>query len=88
MVDLSEPLSRGIDGGPRLIGATAGENGPGDAGELVGQRNGEHVVVQPLFRRLDPRLEPIALPMLWPELEQHDPGRLNEEGAQIAIAAL
>src|SRR5262249_48935942 len=55
-------------------GAPLVENRPGDAGELVGQRNGEHVVVQPLFRRLDPRLEPIALPMLWPELDQHDPG--------------
>src|SRR5215471_13355147 len=26
--------------------------------------------------------------MLWPDLDQHDPGRLNEQAAQIAIAAL
>ena len=26
--------------------------------------------------------------MLWPNLDQHDPGRLHEQGAQIAIAAL
>src|SRR5215471_8121198 len=68
-------------------GAPLVENRPRDAGELVGQRNGEHVVVESLLRRLDPRFEPIAFPMLWPELDQQDPGRLNEQGAQIAIAA-
>src|SRR6266404_1340708 len=26
--------------------------------------------------------------MLWPDLDQHDPGGLNEQTAQIAIAAL
>jgi hypothetical protein len=36
----------------------------------------------------DPRLEPITVLLLWPELDQHDPGRLNEQSAQIAIAAL
>src|SRR5262245_64477258 len=25
--------------------------------------------------------------MLWPDLDQHDPGRLDEQGAQIAIAS-
>ena len=69
-------------------GAPFVENRPGDAGELVGQRNGEHVVVQSLFCRFDPRPEAIAFPMLRPELDQHDPGRLNEQGTQIAIAAL
>src|SRR5215470_13656488 len=43
------------------------EHRPGDAGELVGKRNRQHVMVQS-FRRLDPRLEPVALPVLWPEL--------------------
>ena len=69
-------------------GALLVENRPGDAGELVGQRNGEHVVVQSLLRRLDPRFEPLAFPMLRPDLDQHDPGCLNEENAKIAIAAL
>src|SRR5262249_6531831 len=64
------------------------ENRPGDAGQLVGERNRQHVVVQALFGGLDPGLEPIALPMLWPDLDQHDPGRLDEQSAQIAIAAL
>src|SRR5215475_8013397 len=67
-------------------GASLVENRPGDSGELVGQRNSEHVVVQSLLRRLDPRLEPIAFPLLG-ELDQHDPGRLNEQDTQIAIAA-
>src|SRR6516164_3622544 len=43
-------------------GAPFVEYRPCDAGELVGECNGEHVVVQSLLRRLDPRFEPIALP--------------------------
>ncbi len=57
-VDPSERLSRGIGGGPRLIGATAGENGPGDAGELVGEHDRQHVAVEPLRR----------LPLAHPDL--------------------
>src|SRR6516164_7370526 len=68
-----------------LEGAPPVENRPRDARELVGQRNGEHIVVQSLLRRFNPRFEPVALPLRWPD--QHDPGRLNEQGAQIAIAA-
>ena len=48
LVDLSEPLSRGIGGDPWLIGAAACENRPGDAGELVGERDRQHVAVKPL----------------------------------------
>ena len=40
------------------------------------------------LRRLDPGFEPIAFPMLCPELDQHELGRLNEQDPQIAIAAL
>ena len=69
-------------------GASLVKNRPRNARKLVGQRNGKHVVVQSLPRRLDPGFEPIAFPLLGPELDQHDPGRLNEESAQIAIAAL
>src|SRR5215470_2429109 len=64
-------------------GAPLVENRPCDAGELVGQRNGKHVVVESLLRRFNPRFEPVAFPMRWPNLDQHDPGRLNEQGAQI-----
>jgi hypothetical protein len=34
---------------------------------LIGQRNGEHVVMQSLLRRLNPRLQPIALPHATPK---------------------
>ena len=64
------------------------QDAPSNAGELIGERDGKDIVMQSLLRRLDPRLKPIALPMLWPHLHQHDPGRLDEQGAQIAIAAL
>src|SRR5262249_14487750 len=70
-----------------LEGAPLVEYRPGDAGELVGERYRQHVVVEALSCGLDPRLEPIAIPMLWPDLDQHDPGSLNEQTAQIAIAA-
>src|SRR6516165_1419819 len=42
-----------------LEGAPLVENRPRDAGELVGQRNGEHVVMESPLRRLDPRFKPI-----------------------------
>ena len=59
---------------------------PGDPGEFVSERDRQHIAVQALLRRLDPRLEPVALPSLWLDLDQHDPGGLNEQRAQIAIA--
>src|SRR5580700_10254966 len=87
--------ARGLSGSVRcfigldaLEGAPLVKNRPGDAGELVGERNRQHVVVEALPCGLDPRLEPVAVPMLWPDLDQHDPGGLNEQTAQIAIAAL
>src|SRR4249920_4129493 len=61
------------------------ENRPGDASELVGERDRQHVVVQPLLGGFDPRLEPVTFPALRPD--QYDPGRLHEQDAQIAIAA-
>src|SRR5215208_3783614 len=70
-----------------LEGTPVMEDRPGDAGEFVGERNRQHVVVQPFFGCLDPRLEAIALPLLGPDLDQHDPGCLNEQRAQIPIAA-
>src|SRR6266480_1633586 len=55
LVDLSEPLSCCIGADPRLIGATARENRPGDAGELIGKCDRQHVAVEPLRCLLDPR---------------------------------
>src|SRR6516162_5650778 len=60
-----------------LEGASLVENRPGDAGELVGERDRQHVAVQPLFGRFDPGFEPVALPAI--RLDQHDPGRLYEQ---------
>src|SRR5580658_1082601 len=57
---------------PRFEVPAMSQNTPSDAGQLVG--------------RLDPGLEPVALPALW--LDQHDPCRLHEQNPQVAIAAL
>jgi len=59
---------------------------PGDTGQLVGERNRQHVVLQALLGRFDPRLELVALPSVWLDLGQHNRGGLNEQRAQIAIA--
>src|SRR5262249_29198387 len=64
------------------------KNRPGDPSELVGERDRQHVVMQALAGRRDPGLEPIALPMLRPDLDQHHPGRLYKQRAKIAIAPL
>ena len=61
------------------------KHAPGNAGELVGKRDGEDIVMQPLLGRLEPRLEAMALPAL--RLDQHNPGRLHEQDTQVAIAA-
>src|SRR5215813_12597328 len=47
-----------------LEGAPLVENRPGDAGELVGKRNRQHVVVQSFLGGLNPRFEAIAVPLL------------------------
>jgi hypothetical protein len=47
-----------------LEGAPLVENRPGDAGELVGKRNRQHVVVQSFLGGFNPRFEAIALPLL------------------------
>src|SRR5262249_48182167 len=47
-----------------LKGASSVKNSPGDAGELVGERDRQHIVVQSLLGCLDPRPEPIPLPLL------------------------
>src|SRR4029453_15119529 len=78
----------GFIGVGALEGAPLAKNRPGDAGELVGERNRQHVVMEAPPCGLDPRLEPVAVPMLWPDLDQDDPGSLNEQAPQIAIAAL
>src|SRR6266436_6245813 len=70
----------------RLEGAAMGENAPCDARQLVGKRDRQYIAVQPPLGRLDPGFEPVAFPVL--RSDQYDPGGLNEEDAQVAIAAL
>src|SRR6267142_4063320 len=69
---------------PRLEGPATGQDAPGDAREFVGKGYRQHVVMQPLPGRLDPGLEPVALPDL--RLDQHDPRRLHEQNPQVTIA--
>src|SRR3974390_2871712 len=69
-----------------LEASTTSQHAPCDACELVGERDGEHVAVQPLLGRLDPALEPMTLPAL--RLDQHHPGSLYEQNAQIPVTAL
>ena len=59
------------------------EDGPGDPGELVGERDGEHVGMQSPLRGCNPLLEPVTLPRL--RLDQDDPSRLDKQNAQVAI---
>src|SRR5215470_6389275 len=59
------------------------EDAPGDARELVGERDRQDVVVQALRCRRDPGLEAMALPSSGPE--QHDACSLDEERAQVLI---
>src|SRR5438270_8883844 len=76
--------SRGLK--PRFKNAAISQYAPGNAGQLVGERDRKDVAVQPLRGCLDPVLESMALPAL--RLDQHDPRGLHEQNAQIAIAAL
>src|SRR5215471_5667525 len=62
------------------------QDAPSNASELVGERNSEDVVMQPLLGRLEPRLEAVVLPALG--LDQDNPCRLHEQDPQVAIAAL
>src|ERR1700693_5836894 len=82
----SSRLGRRFIDFPCLETPATGKNAPGDARQLVGERDGEHVVVQPLLGRLEPGLEPMPLPALG--LDQHNPRRLDEQDAQVAIATL
>jgi|SRR5215467_5468841 len=53
--------------------------------ELVGERDRQDVVVQPLGCRRDPGLEAMALPSVRPQ--QDDAGSLDEQGAQVLVAS-
>src|ERR1700731_1886702 len=72
--------------GPRqLEGASFSQHRPGDAGKLVGERDRQHVVMQPPLGGFNPGFEPVTFPVLYPD--QHNPCRLHEQNAQVAISA-
>jgi hypothetical protein len=81
-----------ISGSVRFIALDAPEgapfvkNRPGDAGELVGERDRQNVGVQALLGGFDPGFEPITFQVLYPD--QHNPCRLHKQNAQVVIAAL
>src|SRR5580704_1304644 len=72
--------------GPRQFeGASFRQDRPGDAGKLVGERDRQHVGVQPLLGGFDPGFEPITFQVLYPG--QNNPCRLHKQNARVAIAA-
>jgi hypothetical protein len=75
-------LGRGLIDLPHLEGPAASQHAPGDAGELVGEGDCQHVVMQPFPGHLEPGLEPVALFSLI----STTPRRLHEQNSQVAIA--
>ena len=63
-----------------------GKNAPGDPGQFIGQRNREHIMVQPPPCGFNPGLEAVTLPGL--RFDQHHQRRLHEQNPQVAVAAL
>jgi hypothetical protein len=61
----------------RLLARPRPKHCPGYAGQLVGERDRQHVVVQPPLGRFDPRFEPVAFPAF--RFHQSDPGCLDEQ---------
>src|SRR5213593_2839997 len=85
LVDLSERSGCGIDSGPRLIGMAMRQNRPGDTGELVGERDLQHVALHPFRGPHDPRPQ-TAHGGAWPS-HQHDMGGLHDQRSQVFVAA-
>src|ERR1700745_456220 len=57
----------------RLECSATSQDAPSNARELVGERDGEDVVMQPLLGRFEPRLEPGTIPT--PGLYEYRPCR-------------
>src|SRR4029077_3189457 len=54
--------------GPRqLEGASFSQHRPGDASKLVGERDRQHVMVQPPLGGFDPGFESVTFPILYPD---------------------
>src|SRR5881227_1070284 len=64
----------------QLEGTSFSQHRPGDAGKLVGERDRQHVVVQPPLGGVNPGFEPVMFPVLYSD--QHNPCRLHKQNAQ------
>jgi hypothetical protein len=60
----------------RLECSSMSQDAPSDASELVSERDGEDVVMQPLLGLLEPRFEPVTIPA--PGFDQYNPCGLNK----------
>src|SRR2546430_10274368 len=69
---------------PRMFDREQGRSR--QCGRACWRARGEDVVMQPLLGCFEPRLEPVTMPTLW--LDQHNPRGLNEQNAEVTIAAL
>jgi hypothetical protein len=87
---MSGPPHAGWDAGwdifPDLEVAAVVQHAPSDARELVGERDRQHVVVQPPRGRLDPGFEAMVLPAERPQ--QHDAGGLHEQRSEVLLPRL
>src|SRR5215471_15080108 len=87
LVNLSKRILCGIGRDPRFVVATTRKHSPGDAGELVGERDRQQIAVREALRSL---LDP------WPQGAHcrggtpldDDVGGLDKEGAEVLVAAL
>jgi hypothetical protein len=70
----------------RLITALLCEHGPGDPRELVGKGGSQNIRMQALNGANEPGAETVLRPSRRPH--QNDPSCLDEEHAQVAVAAL
>src|SRR5215813_5330687 len=87
LVNLSERMLCGIRCDPRFVVATTRKHGPGDAGELVGERDRQQIAVREALRSLlDPR--PQGGHCRGGTPLDDDVGGLDKEGAEVLVAAL
>jgi hypothetical protein len=70
----------------RFVAATVVQHAPRNAGELVGQCRSDDVVMHALGGSLQPPAEAVLGPI--GRAQQHDPSRLHEQHAKIAVPTL
>src|SRR6266513_1486073 len=86
LVNLSVLISGCCLGKARFIAALLCQHGPSDPRQLVGESRGQHVRMQAHSGASEPDPEAVLRPVRRPQ--QNDPGCLDEEHAQVAVAAL